>query len=149
MAMRRAWCEICRGEADGGADLKKCPSCPRKFHEECCEGIKDSAQCPFCAAEGDDSAAKSVGQKAKAATRRVRTVHNGLRARSSTFFRNERASLEPFVPTDRLDKLTAKARQFALAEAADGNTKKSMALRIAPSESYIKADLRPCKHLFG
>jgi len=81
-----------------------------------------------------EKAAKAVNRKAKAASKLVRAVHVDLRTRSSTFFRQEKASLKPFVPKDRLLKLSTPLDKK--------RPKKVVALSIGPSESYIKAELR-------
>ena len=73
MALRRSWCDVCRGGAEREGDLIKCASCPRRFHEDCCEELRDAEdrdgwQCPHCTS--DDAGGKDTIKAAKAATLR-------------------------------------------------------------------------------
>lgn len=140
MTSKRPWCDLCRGPADGPSDLFKCATCPRRFHAECCDKSKGAAADPWacntCREAGDDDdaagakASKSLARKAKAATKLVRAAHSELRERSATFFKREKKSLAPFVPAERLAKLT------------HGAPRAQKPLKIGGHEPYVKAELR-------
>jgi hypothetical protein len=148
MTSRRAWCDLCRGPADGPSDLFKCASCPRRFHAECCDKAKNADNGWECAAcreaaggDGDDDdrkAAKTVARKAKAATKAVRAAHSDLRDRSAAFFKREKKALAPFLPAERLAKLTA-----VTAGAPSSARATTTPLTIGPHEGYVNANLRP------
>jgi len=136
--MRRDWCDSCRGEAEDGEDLKECSKCPRKFHVECCAGLKGAGKewaCPHCVADTGAAGDKTAELAAADQTKLVRVAHAGLKDRACVFFERERASLSPFVPAARLNKMrSGKAAAERL---------KAVVPPIGPSESYITAELRP------
>ena len=136
MSIRRAWCDVCRGGADGSADdLVQCSTCPRKFHRECVKIPKKGVfTCPHCSAGSAETAQeKQSAATAKACITRVRGLHAKIRARSSVFYRTEKKRLAPFLPHERLKKLME-----AKAGAGGGEVPR---IQEGPIE-YIKAELR-------
>ena len=138
--MQRRWCDWCRGGADDGDNLVKCCACPRRFHRECCSGgvwrstatSGGTLTCAVCNRAETNQQDERNGKAAKASTKLVRAVHNEIRARSSGFYRAERARLAPFVSQARLNKLVEGGRMVV----------NSKLLRIGSNESYINAHLR-------
>ena len=133
--MLRNWCDSCRGEGDGAGDLRQCSTCPRKYHAECCAGLKGAGsewQCPHCEANTVDPADESVANAAKAQAKLVKSVHAQLKSNSCAFFERERERLAPFVPADRLKKRRAKAAVQPMTVPP-----------LGPAESFIRAELRP------
>ena len=125
--MPAKWCDVCRGDAEGSADLLKCARCPKRFHLEC-TGLKilpNNWVCSSC-----EEAGCSKRSVVKEHVRAVRAVHKRLREHASTFYRRAATSLAPFVPAEKLAQL-----QQGGAVAAP--------LTIGAAEPYVKAALRP------
>ena len=144
MALRRSWCDVCRGGAEREGDLIKCASCPRRFHEDCCEELRDAEdrdgwQCPHCTS--DDAGGKDTIKAAKAATKRTRLAHARLRGRSCAFFQREQERLAPFVPAERLKKL--QERKPTKAAAAAEEAEDAAVPHIGPREDFVHAEIRP------
>ena len=143
--MRRSWCHVCRGGSEGNGDrLIKCSTCARRFHRECCDapktipGHSSSWSCSDCVqdkarSDTDKTTDKAYKHAVKKRVGAVRSCHRQLKARSSAYFRAEKAKLAPFVPSERLRELLA----------MEDSPKKRPNLSIGPDEPYIKADLRP------
>ena len=132
--MRRGWCDLCRGGADGDS-LIKCATCPRRFHRECCGGGSWDAgawTCVACCGDGATAEDERSAQAAKASARLVRKAHSEIRGRSANFYRAERVRLAPFVAPERLARLT------------DGGEHDGAAVvpRVGPRERFINAQLR-------
>ena len=89
--------------------------------------------CNACLSGESEDKAKDKPLKAKVAS--VRAVHAQLRARSCTFYKQEKRRLAPFVPQARLKKLIE-----AKAGSASGAAHRGP--RIGASETYIRAELR-------
>ena len=145
--MRRRWCDVCRGEALEEGDLRKCSSCPRRFHIECVQGLKEAGadakwECPTCeqAQEGDglDIEDKAQIKAAKEALKITRAAHTALKGRSCQFFQREAKRLAPFVPPERLKVLQTANKAGKKAAESYEPVKK-----IGPSEEYIHATIRP------
>eukprot|EP00854_Cymbomonas_tetramitiformis_P011849 gene11849-13991_t len=154
MAMRRNWCDICRGDDD----LFPCTTCPRKFHSECAKVARvpepgSGWQCQACNDEADadefdgrhphygmseQERRKATKQKKETAARvrKVNGAHQLLKSRRGPFLMQQRAKLLPFVTEKQLDRYLAQLPSPAAAH------RPGATLRIGPKESYIHAELR-------
>ena len=90
----------------GEEALLKCPTCPRRYHQECvgvstCKGWR----CLHCAAGDKDTRGKPLKSRIAA----VRAAHRRLKSSTRVFLEREEARIAPVVPKGHVRALLAKS----------------------------------------